>query len=96
LGCVFNGRVSTYEAPFLGAIRKEPHGSIQVRKNLLLALIGEHLEVAAAVVGFVVWKGPNWGLSVLALEKAWEERCERRAAKKLKQPADPGREGNSE
>ena len=43
----------------------------------MLALIGENLEVAAAVVVFAVWKGPTWGLDVLALEKAWEERRKR-------------------
>jgi hypothetical protein len=53
----------------------------------LLAFIGEHLEVAAAVVGFVVWKGPDWGRSVLALELAWEDRRERRAkAKRVNAP----------
>jgi hypothetical protein len=51
-----------------------------------LALISEHLELLAAIAVFVVWKGPGWGLEVLALEKAWEERRERRA----KDPNPPG------
>jgi hypothetical protein len=44
-----------------------------------LALISEHLELLAAIAVFVVWKGPPWVLEILALEKAWEERRERRA-----------------
>jgi hypothetical protein len=46
---------------------------------------------ALAIVLAVVYKAPAWGLSVLALEKAWEERRERRA--KAKEVNAPGRYG---
>lgn len=66
------GHGSAYEAPD-GAIRKETHGYAKAsHQNLLLALIYEHLELVTAVVVFAVWKGPAWGLDVLALERAWE------------------------
>jgi len=46
-----------------------------------LALIQEHLEFLAALVVIALWKGPGWGLELLALEKAWEERRQRREKK---------------
>ena len=37
--------------------------------------------VVAAVIA-AIYKGPSWGLQVLALEEAWEKRRERRAKRK--------------
>jgi hypothetical protein len=59
------------------------HEAIQApSSSLLLALIQENFEFVAAVAVFAVWKGPGWGLEVLALEKAWVERRERKRKEK--------------
>lgn len=47
-----------------------------------LAFIGEHLAALAVVGVFVVYKGPSWVLTLLAVEREWEERRARRAKKR--------------